>query len=591
LQREGSIALRGAKKTAQRELACLADIPLGAQEERAKHLMWVSMRGIGGTLLLLRHLLQGAQTVMVDTYPSGPRLWSELIDKHQLNSHLLFGAAMHQTLQELPHRTFESVRNILYGGSCFAPTLIQRSMEQFPNAGFLQGYGMTEVHPMTMLGPDSHKRAGEASQGDVLRMSSAGRPLAPGSVFIEDLEQPGSGKPPPAGKDGVGQICARSPSVTMMGYYANPEKTAEAMPDGKFVRTGDIGRFDEDGFLYILGRVKDIIPAYKGFNVAPRDIEEVLYSHPGVGQASVVGVWTVVAWVRAKAGAHLRADELREHIEQSGLAKWQMPDAIHVSHEALPTTGGKVDAKALRAPAFRRAQLAAEGADRFGAQSYVLLRDTLWLLGSAGRGASSLGEGGRVGPVYGPVSPLHIPSPSGPEADNLRRQNDPRPKRSDRLAKSGAAAVPSQASSDHADRVVAQEGARCTWGPGERGRRLCRELPPRSPEHTPPAASNRASLAKPCTPGAPPFSGGRKAARPGTRRAHQGTWRQWKTQAVRPAGPVNKLLQKSTILHEWGAMRLAASVQTPVFRSTSPGRRRALQAPHGRREGLPSARR
>merc|ERR1719434_370679 len=76
-----------------------------------------------------------------------------------------------------------------------------------------------------------------------------------------------------------------------MGYYANPEKTAEAMPDGKFVRTGDIGRIDEDGFLYIVGRVKDIIPAYKGFNVAPRDLEEVLYSHPSVGQASVVGVW------------------------------------------------------------------------------------------------------------------------------------------------------------------------------------------------------------------------------------------------------------------------------------------------------------
>lgn len=363
----GSTALPKGVMFSQADLACLADVPFGEEEERTRHLMWAPMRGkFGGTLMLLRHLLQGALTVMVDTHPSGPQLWSELIDKHRLNSHLLFGATMHQTLQELPHRTFESVRNVIYAGSCFAPALVQRSMEQFPNAKFLQVYGMTEAGPLAMLTADCHKRAGEASQGDVRRMSSAGKVLSLASVFIEDLEQPGSGKPPPAGKEGVGQICARSP-VTMMGYYKNLEKTVEAMPDGKFVRTGDIGRFDEDGFLYVLGRVKDLIPTHRAFNVAPRDIEEVLYSHPGVAQACVVGVWhpcgageAVVAWARAKARTHLRAEELREHCAQSGLAKWQMPDAVHVSHEALPTTGGKVDAKALRAPAFRRAQLAAE---------------------------------------------------------------------------------------------------------------------------------------------------------------------------------------------------------------------------------------
>lgn len=362
----GSTALPKGVMNSHADLAALGKYELLDESERAKYLLWVSMRGIGATLLLLKHLLQGALTVMVDSYPSGPEIWGALIDKHGLDSHILFGAAMHQTLQELPGRTFESVRTIFYGGSCFAPTLIQKSMEQFPNAAYVQAYGMTEVHPISLLAPSFHKRAGEATEEDVLRMSSAGKAVMPNSVFIEDLDRPGSGEAPPPEKEGVGQICARS-GVTMMGYYRDPEKTRETMPDGRFVRTGDVGRIDEDGFLYILGRVKDIIPAYKGFNVAPRDVEEILYTHADVGQASVVGVWhpsgageAVVVWARAKAGARLCPEGLRRHLEGSGMPRWQMPDAIHVANQALPLTSGKIDTKALRAPARRQSQLAFE---------------------------------------------------------------------------------------------------------------------------------------------------------------------------------------------------------------------------------------
>jgi len=339
-------------------------VPPQITDEQDRHLMWVSMRGIVGSFMLLQRLLQGSLSVMVDTYPAGPELWGHLIDKHQVNSNILFGAAMNQMLQDMPNRTFNSVKNITYGGSCFAPALIQRSMEQFPNAAFTQGYGMTEVFPMARLGPESHKRAGEASPDDLARMASAGKVFAGADLFIEDSDRPGSGQAPPAEKNGVGQICARS-TVTMIGYYGNPEKTKEVMPDSKYVRTGDIGRIDEDGFLYILGRMKDIIPAYKGFNVAPRDIEEVLYAHPGVGQAAVVGAWhpsgageAVVAWVSAKAGAQLSSDDLKMHCEKSGMPSWQMPDAVHVVDRALPTVGGKMDYKALRATSFRQAALA-----------------------------------------------------------------------------------------------------------------------------------------------------------------------------------------------------------------------------------------
>lgn len=349
-------------------------------------LMWISMRGVCGVSFLLRELLYGSVTVMVDTYPSTPQLWGDLIDKHRIESHVLFGAAMNQTLQEMPDRLFKSVKNIVYGGSCFAPRLVQRSMGQFPSASFVQGYGMTETFFITTLGAEYHKLAGQASPKEILKMSSAGRPAVLGNVFIEDLDQPGSGNPPPPVKDGVGQICARS-AVTMLGYYNNPEKTKDTMPDGKFVRTGDVGRIDEDGFLYILGRVKDIIPAYKGFNVCPRDIEDVLYMHPSVGQAAVVGIWhpsgageAVVAWVAPKSGPErLAANDLRRHCEEAGMPSWQMPDAIFVRDQPLPTNGGKIANKTLRTPQFRQEALA---------EGMVNARERLrgeacWALGSA----------------------------------------------------------------------------------------------------------------------------------------------------------------------------------------------------------------
>eukprot|EP00928_Gymnodinium_smaydae_P090838 TRINITY_DN74552_c0_g1_i1.p1 TRINITY_DN74552_c0_g1~~TRINITY_DN74552_c0_g1_i1.p1 ORF type:complete len:572 (-),score=54.22 TRINITY_DN74552_c0_g1_i1:155-1753(-) len=339
---------------------------IGGHPAGATALLWVSMRGVGGTVVLLKLLLEAASLVMVDTYPSGPAIWAELIDNHQISMHVLFGAAMDQMIQELPDRKFLSMRTIMYGGSCFAPRLIQRSMEQFPNANFRQGYGLTESLSVANLGPEYHKRLGEANEDDLLKMSSAGKPISPKSVFIEDLDQPGSGLSPPIGCDGVGQICCKS-RVSMMGYFANPVKTSEVMPDGEYIRTGDIGRVSQDGFLYVLGRIKDVIPTYRGFNVTPRDVESVLYQHSAVGQAAVVGIChpsgageAVVAWVAATGRCELRAQDLYEHFEESGMPSWQMPDAVHVAADPLPIVGGKIAKKDLQSVPFRQAAIATE---------------------------------------------------------------------------------------------------------------------------------------------------------------------------------------------------------------------------------------
>mmetsp|Transcript_133179 Transcript_133179/g.425906 ORF Transcript_133179/g.425906 Transcript_133179/m.425906 type:complete len:651 (-) Transcript_133179:236-2188(-) len=352
-----------------------------AQAPGEKVLMWVSMRGVCGTIMMLKHFLEGASLTLVDSYPSGPTLWSQLIDKHGIQTFLLFGAAMNQMIQELPDRRFEFVKKITYGGSCFAPALIQRSMGQFPNAAFTQAYGMTENLIMCSLAPQFHKHAGEASAEDLLRMSSAGKATFPEDLIIEDLRWPGSCMPPPPEKNGVGQICSRS-GLVMMGYFANPEKTEEVMPDGRFVRSGDVGRISEDGFVYILGRIKEIIPTCKGFNVMPRDIEEVLYQHAAVGQASVVGIChpsgageAVVASVSVKAGCELSAADVKEHCKQLGMPTWQMPDAIHVVDGGLPTVGSKIAKEVLQSRSFRQEALVAELARARSKLSYQAKSD------------------------------------------------------------------------------------------------------------------------------------------------------------------------------------------------------------------------
>eukprot|EP00929_Paragymnodinium_shiwhaense_P023252 TRINITY_DN14603_c0_g2_i1.p1 TRINITY_DN14603_c0_g2~~TRINITY_DN14603_c0_g2_i1.p1 ORF type:complete len:388 (-),score=78.09 TRINITY_DN14603_c0_g2_i1:324-1487(-) len=288
------------------------------------------------------------------------------MEKHNITSVRLFGAAMNQLLQEMSDQTFPAVTNVRYGGSCFPPTLVQKSMEQFPNAEFTQIYGMTEIFPIAILPPSAHKKADDATHEDLRKMSSAGLPSA--DVFIEDMDQPGSGLPPPPEKRGVGQICCFSP-LMMSCYYKNLEKTKAALPDGKYLRTGDVGKIDEHGYVHILGRVKDIIPTYRGFNVAPRDIEEALYSHPAIAEAQVIGLLhpcgageMVVAWASSKAGKQLTPEAMRAHCTAAGLATWQMPEAFCVSSETLPTNGSKFNKKALQDPAFvRRALLESLG--------------------------------------------------------------------------------------------------------------------------------------------------------------------------------------------------------------------------------------
>jgi long-chain acyl-CoA synthetase len=149
----------------------------------------------------------------------------------------------------------------------------------------------------------------------------------------------------------AGEICVRSPGV-MLGYWNAPETTAQTIRDG-WLHTGDIGRLDEDGYLYIVDRLKDLI-IRGGFNVYPRDVEDALLEHPAVAMAGVVGAPSashgeeVVAFVSLRAGATLEAEQLVDW-SRDRIGGYKYPRRVNVV-DAIPLTPvGKVDRKALRA--------------------------------------------------------------------------------------------------------------------------------------------------------------------------------------------------------------------------------------------------
>ena len=135
--------------------------------------------------------------------------------------------------------------------------------------------------------------------------------------------------------------------MIMKGYWNLPEETANALTSDRFFKTGDLGKLDADGYLYITGRKKDMI-IVAGEKAFPREIEDVLNRHPTIAEAAVVGKKdpsrgeVVVAFVTAREGQTPKADELKDHCRQQGLPQWKTPREIHVVQDLPRSPTGKV---------------------------------------------------------------------------------------------------------------------------------------------------------------------------------------------------------------------------------------------------------
>jgi fatty-acyl-CoA synthase len=194
-----------------------------------------------------------------------------------------------------------------------------------------QGYGLTETSPFVTLLP---------AEWALAKVGSAGR--TPMFCRIRLVDQNGAVVEQPFAR---GEICVKGPNVTK-GYWNDPEATAEAIDPEGFFHTGDVGYLDEDGFLFIVDRVKDMVIT-GGENVYPAEVESVLYQHPAIAEVAVIGApderfgETVVAVAALKPGASLTLEELREFASQS-LARYKLPTRLEIV-DALPRNpAGKV---------------------------------------------------------------------------------------------------------------------------------------------------------------------------------------------------------------------------------------------------------
>ncbi|WP_328660249.1 long-chain-fatty-acid--CoA ligase [Nocardia salmonicida] len=281
-------------------------------------------------------LILGGTHVIIPAFD--PVATLRAIEQHQTTVSLLV-PVMIQLLVDHPQvadHDLSSMQTIVYGASPIAEAVLKRAMTVFPQAGFVQAYGMTELSPIaTLLSPDDH-RAG--------RLRSAGRAAPHSEVRIVDPD----GNDVPRGT--VGEITVRGGNV-MLFYWNKPDETAATIRNG-WLYTGDGGYIDEDGYLYISDRIKDMIVS-GGENVYSVEVENALASHPAVAACAVIGVpdphWgeRVHAVVACRAGATLELADARAHLKDL-IAGYKAPRSLDIVDE-LPVSGaGKILKRELR---------------------------------------------------------------------------------------------------------------------------------------------------------------------------------------------------------------------------------------------------
>lgn len=252
----------------------------------------------------------------------------------------LLGGAPQLYIPLVSHPDFQkydlsSIKLAASGAAPLARSVLDKMMEAFSGV-VAEGYGLSECTMCATFNPPFK---------DKVRPGSVGLPLFDTEIKILDLL---TQKELPPGEDG--EICIRGPQV-MKGYWMRPDETAKTLIDG-WLYTGDIGHLDEDGFLYITDRKKDMI-IYKGYNVYPRELEEVIFTHPAVEQCAVVGKEEVevgeapVAFVKLKGDSSLTENELMDYVNTRVAAYKRLREVFFV--DQLPVSAaGKVLKKELR---------------------------------------------------------------------------------------------------------------------------------------------------------------------------------------------------------------------------------------------------
>lgn len=291
---------------------------------------------VGGLSIVLRAAIYGITVIVQAGFDA--EAVNRAIDEQRVTIVSLVSVMLQRTMDARADRQFPpSLRCILLGGGPVPGPLLERCAAM--GAPVVQTYGLTETaSQVATLAPEDALR----------KLGAAGRPLYPNALRI--LREDGR----EAGPDEPGEIVVRGP-VVMAGYAGRPEATARAIVDG-WLHTGDVGRVDAEGFLYVLDRRDDLVVT-GGENVYPAEVEAVLLSHPDVLEAAVVGLPDAVWGQRVVAVVHLRdgappfhaGEDLRAHC-RSHLAGYKTPREFRLVDEPLPrTASGKLRRGEVRA--------------------------------------------------------------------------------------------------------------------------------------------------------------------------------------------------------------------------------------------------
>jgi fatty-acyl-CoA synthase len=292
-----------------------------------------------GAAFFMPTLLRGGSIVVLPGFE--PTKFLETVEKFRISATMLVPTMLYVLLDhpELGDYDLSSLETIYYGAAAMSPTRLKEAIERFGPI-FFQYYGQAEC-PMTI----TVLRKEEHDVNDPARLATCGRPVP--WVHVKLLDDDGN----EVAKGEPGEICVQGPLV-MKGYLNKPEQTEEAFRGG-WLHTGDVAREDADGYLTIVDRKKDMIVS-GGFNVFPREVEDVLSTHPAVGSVAVVGVpddkWgeAVKAVVVLRPGATVDPDELAALVKEKKGAVYAPKSVDFV--DSIPLSPlGKPDKKALRA--------------------------------------------------------------------------------------------------------------------------------------------------------------------------------------------------------------------------------------------------
>ena len=311
-----------------------------------RHLAAMPLFHVGGRAIVLAHTLRGCTVYVHDGFD--PATVARDVDEHRITTTHVVPTMLSWLLeQELEREALSSLRLIWYASAPMPVELLRRAIDRLGPI-FIQGYGQTECGPLaTALHPEEHHLEGAESAW----LASCGRAVPGVEVRIVDEE----GDELPAGE--IGEIAIRS-EFNMIGYWHDPELTAAALVDG-WLRTGDMAHMDALGYVYIVDRKKDLIIT-GGENVFPREVEEVLYAHPAVLEATVIGVpdptWgeSPRAIVVRRPATELAEQELIDFCRDR-LAHYKCPKAVEFRDDLPKTPSGKVLKRTLREPYWQAA--------------------------------------------------------------------------------------------------------------------------------------------------------------------------------------------------------------------------------------------